>query len=964
SSLNAADSTKLDDLTIEVERLRRANEEVRSERAKLTSQIHELQNQNAQLIEDHTRDVLSIKAKETQLVRARSDAEAAEATVQSQAREIERLKRELSRQVRASSPAPVDVSEQIYHDLGAAAVNGVGGAGVGNGGALRYDSGLGRSSRSYVRSPTGDVGKENLERPLSRTKLSPPGMEQRARKTASGGSGGSLDMLGRKSPSVLSQGSEGSGGVGATGSRSGSQLGGEREGVESWKRAAEVTQNLKARIEMMKKQEQLNDAPIRKLRLSSERINPRGYILSHHDKIRDKLHTTWSQLMDEIALLIPHEKEVAVSKSVLKVAEDVAVFGEGETQDALVKIRYVGHKTSKEPKEAVVTFPLSSGLSQGYELEWVQLTYGTGGSGASANIIPRQDPSPDPTIASIVASAISSASLAPYAKPSQQVEQVLAIGDSFTAGIGSDGERNYYHGSGDCRRFAQAWPVQLTNNPGWTDFNGNLPGLTFGACSGAKMNNQGWGDDNGLNQNQLEQGDPNPNLEYTPIGQPQIAVMTITGNDVGFRDAIVNCVYTPFPNFDCQGTLNNIGNTIASIEFKEELVQTLVNVVAAGRIARGCPTSENFQVYIAGYVGFWNHDDAGCDDVTWSWWSYWWSAYLTRDVRRQMNGLVDQVNGVISNVATELAASGVIYVDGFQGAYGGHRYCEPASQDYLTKPIGAQTWFWHYASGGWTSGDEGHASLPPDAQNISQMILDALIPDPSIQATLSADNPPSNVSPAFQNETTLIQALDQVDNQTGTLGVGVPLSEVTLRSFHPKGTAYGPWSDAFLASIRANRYSVNSAPPPSPSPPSPSPSPPPPPAYATGTCCFHLDEWEDCNPQSDDLYANITLLDNNKATIYQTSTDGAHADWGEPINAGNGSTIQGPLPYPIQIIGEHENDYVQFTYGSASWTSRTDSGPANCANGGWNPRDGPVCGTEFLGQWQPAENQMDCCFPC
>ncbi|KAF2233986.1 ARM repeat-containing protein [Viridothelium virens] len=252
SSLNAADSTKLDDLTIEVERLRRANEEVRSERAKLTSQIHELQNQNAQLIEDHTRDVLSIKAKETQLVRARSDAEAAEATVQSQAREIERLKRELSRQVRASSPAPVDVSEQIYHDLGAAAVNGVGGAGVGNGGALRYDSGLGRSSRSYVRSPTGDVGKENLERPLSRTKLSPPGMEQRARKTASGGSGGSLDMLGRKSPSVLSQGSEGSGGLGAAGSRSGSQLGGEREGVESWKRAAEVTQNLKARIEMMK----------------------------------------------------------------------------------------------------------------------------------------------------------------------------------------------------------------------------------------------------------------------------------------------------------------------------------------------------------------------------------------------------------------------------------------------------------------------------------------------------------------------------------------------------------------------------------------------------------------------------------------------------------------------------------------------------------------------------------------
>ena len=257
-SMSAAERAELDELTIEAERLRRANEELRSERVKLNSQIHELQNQNAQLIEDHTRDVLSIKAKETQLVRARSDAEAAETTVQSQAREIERLKRELSRQVRATSPLPVDVSEQIYHDVGG------GGAVNGGTGALRYDSGFGSAAggggaaygagrtRSYVSSPPGDVGKENMEHPLSRTKLSPPGAE-RAMKTASAGSG-SFDM-GRASPSLLSQGSEGSErlGAGVMGglSRSGSQRG-EKDGVESWKRAAEVTQNLKARIEMMK----------------------------------------------------------------------------------------------------------------------------------------------------------------------------------------------------------------------------------------------------------------------------------------------------------------------------------------------------------------------------------------------------------------------------------------------------------------------------------------------------------------------------------------------------------------------------------------------------------------------------------------------------------------------------------------------------------------------------------------
>lgn len=68
---SAAQIAELDELRADKERLLRAHDELRTSHQKLTSHIHELQNQNAQLIEDHTRDVLSIKAKETQLVRAR-----------------------------------------------------------------------------------------------------------------------------------------------------------------------------------------------------------------------------------------------------------------------------------------------------------------------------------------------------------------------------------------------------------------------------------------------------------------------------------------------------------------------------------------------------------------------------------------------------------------------------------------------------------------------------------------------------------------------------------------------------------------------------------------------------------------------------------------------------------------------------------------------------------------------------
>ncbi|KAF1946036.1 ARM repeat-containing protein [Clathrospora elynae] len=235
TGLGLVERAELDELRAEVERVRRQNEDLRGERTKLTSQIHELQNQNAQLIEDHTRDVLSIKAKETQLVRARSDFEASEQTVQNQRREVDRLKRELSRQVRASSPPPTDLAEQIYTDNTTANTNGTHLGDSGYGTRAPY----GRRERSFASGPTspGGDGKENfdsLSRPGSNLsgKLSP-------RADASGKSSMSSRGGGRISPAE-------NGGITA---RGGSQA---SSGAESWKRAAEVTQNLKQRIEMMK----------------------------------------------------------------------------------------------------------------------------------------------------------------------------------------------------------------------------------------------------------------------------------------------------------------------------------------------------------------------------------------------------------------------------------------------------------------------------------------------------------------------------------------------------------------------------------------------------------------------------------------------------------------------------------------------------------------------------------------
>ena len=215
--MTPAERAEFEDLRAEKEHLQRVIEELRAEKATFMSQIHELQHQNAQLIEDHTRDVLSIKAKETQLVRARSDAEAAESMVQRQGREMERLKRELNRTVRDHSP-PSD--EQIYQDRNPNPA-------PHHPSMERYNSGRSESrevgfqrARGYMGSPSeekengglnGGVGKKDADMPMMTRELS----------------GG-----------TLAEGREETGPDGQT--------------VDSWKRAGEVTVRLKARIEMMK----------------------------------------------------------------------------------------------------------------------------------------------------------------------------------------------------------------------------------------------------------------------------------------------------------------------------------------------------------------------------------------------------------------------------------------------------------------------------------------------------------------------------------------------------------------------------------------------------------------------------------------------------------------------------------------------------------------------------------------
>ncbi|KAJ5769878.1 uncharacterized protein N7511_001929 [Penicillium nucicola] len=252
NAMAAADRAELEELRMEKENSSRTIEDMMSERSRLNSTITELQNQNAQLIEDHTRDVLGIKAKETQLVRARSDAEAAEANVQKQQREIERLKRELARALRSSAMSPPNATSEngsigipetssIYQEpMGSAHTFARNGLHAGS----RFESARSRSIVSA--SPSEEKENTGLESPgfgsregLGRRKLSPT--------YGYSGIGSPTRSSARNSNTNIAEDDQYQ-------PRS-------SEPAENWKRAAEVTSQLKARIEQMKVRQGLSRQP-------------------------------------------------------------------------------------------------------------------------------------------------------------------------------------------------------------------------------------------------------------------------------------------------------------------------------------------------------------------------------------------------------------------------------------------------------------------------------------------------------------------------------------------------------------------------------------------------------------------------------------------------------------------------------------------------------------------------------
>ena len=83
---------ELDILRAEKSKWEALREEDRAEKARLLQELNDLRSQNAEMVENHTRDLLQLKAKETQLARSRNDAELTQAALSKAQRDLEALR--------------------------------------------------------------------------------------------------------------------------------------------------------------------------------------------------------------------------------------------------------------------------------------------------------------------------------------------------------------------------------------------------------------------------------------------------------------------------------------------------------------------------------------------------------------------------------------------------------------------------------------------------------------------------------------------------------------------------------------------------------------------------------------------------------------------------------------------------------------------------------------------------------
>ena len=232
-----------------------------------------------------------------------------------------------------------------------------------------------------------------------------------------------------------------------------------------------------------------------------------------------------------------------------------------------------------------------------------------------------------------------------------QIGEYTALGDSYAAGVGSDGS---WSSLNDCYQNNGAYPQQLSRQ----DDMGLSP-YHFQACTGAATQHV----DKCQVGNEFTPDDSCHNSSPDGLGFPKFITLTVGGDNVEFADLLQECVYEVCPG-ECLGCDARVAKTdadIASVTNDGLILETINHAVDVSGVDRA-----NF--YVTGYASFWNVD-VDCPSFAVKVLPI---DHLNSTFRDRMNGQVRALNAAIRAQSDE---AGVKYVD-VEEKWNGHRWCE------------------------------------------------------------------------------------------------------------------------------------------------------------------------------------------------------------------------------------------------------------------------------------------------
>jgi len=142
-----------------------------------------------------------------------------------------------------------------------------------------------------------------------------------------------------------------------------------------------------------------------------------------------------------------------------------------------------------------------------------------------------------------------------------------------------------------------------------------------------------------------------------------------------------------------------------------------------------------------------------------------------------------------------------------------------------------------------------------------------------------------------------------------------------IKAFHPRTPGMVAYRDAIIAAI--NQFQTVST--------------------QGETCHLKVVETWTCQPSNDNLYADVSIASANGTALYQSAQSATTP--GQPIDVDKPLKITLSSQDELTMVGEHADDYIQFSTKMASWKSSTISGQASCHLVGhdWNSQGPQGC---------------------